>query len=173
MAIPALSPDDRAMVDQLVVRRRSILLAAAGASAALGVFGFARTREIHAQQLTGNSLYDQLGGLAGISGVMNDFITNVAGDERINAYFADLPALRIARLKELLIQQVANASGGPVEYTGGDMKSVHAGMGITMQDFNALVEDLVAALDANGVSPAAKRMLLGALAPMASDIVTA
>ena len=68
---------------------------------------------------------------------------------------------------------MANASGGPVEYTGGDMKSVHAGMGITMQDFNALVEDLVAALDANGVSPAAKRMLLGALAPMASDIVTA
>ena len=53
------------------------------------------------------------------------------------------------------------------------MKSVHAGMGITMQDFNALVEDLVAALDGNGVSAAAKRMLLGALAPMASDIVTA
>jgi hemoglobin len=172
MAIPVLSPDDRVMVDQLVVRRRRVLLAAAGATVALG-FGFARTKEIHAQQLTGNSLYDQLGGLAGISAVMNDFITNVAGDDRINGYFVNLPAIRIARLKELLIQQVANASGGPVDYTGGDMKSVHAGLGITMDDFNALVEDLVAALDGNGVSPGAKRMLLGALAPMASDIVTA
>jgi len=42
-----------------------------------------------------------------------------------------------------------------------------------MDDFNALVEDLVAALDGNGVTPGAKRTLLGALAPMASDIVTA
>jgi hemoglobin len=114
-----------------------------------------------------------LGGLAGISGVMNDFIGNVAGDDRINAYFVKLPAIRIARLKELLIQQVAMASGGPVTYTGRDMGTTHAGKGITMDDFGALVEDLVAALDGNGVSPRAKQLLLGALAPMASDIVTA
>ena len=58
-------------------------------------------------------------------------------------------------------------------YTGQDMATAHAGMGITMDDFNALVEDLVAALDGNGLSTRAKQMLLGALAPMASDIVTA
>ena len=80
---------------------------------------------------------------------------------------------RLAGGVQLLIQQVANASGGPVTYTGSDMKSVHAGLHITMSDFNALVEDLVAALDKNGVSMAAKQTLLGALAPMASDIVTA
>jgi hemoglobin len=171
VAIPRLSIQDRSLVDQFVNRRR--LLIGASAGMALSLLSFGKTQEIHAQQLTGTSLYDQLGGLAGISGVMNDFIGNVAGDERINAFFVKLPAIRISRLKELLIQQVAMASGGPVTYTGQDMLSVHAGMGITMDDFNALVEDLVAALDGNGVSPRAKQMLLGALAPMASDIVTA
>jgi len=39
------------------------------------------------------------------------------------------------------------ASGGPCKYTGKDMKSAHTGTGITSADFNALVEDLLAALD--------------------------
>lgn len=169
--LPHLSPADRTLVDTFVSRRR--LLMGASAGFALSALSFARTQEIHAQQLTGSSLYDQLGGLAGISAVMNDFVGNLAGDDRINEFFVNLPPLRLARLKELLIQQVANASGGPVEYTGGDMASVHAGKGITMDDFNALVEDLVAALDNNGVSARAKQALLGALAPMAADIVTA
>ncbi len=71
-----------------------------------------------------------------------------------------------------LVDQICQASGGPCKYTGKDMKSAHAGMGVTSADFNALVEDLVGALDKFKVGEKEKGELLGALGPMKSDIVT-
>ena len=172
MDYPSLKPSDRALVDAFMSRRRLLQAAAAG-GLALGMLHFVKTPEIEAQALAGNRLYDQLGGLAGITAVMNDFAINLANDSRISHFFVSLPPLRLHRLEELLIQQVSAASGGPVTYTGTDMKSAHEGLNITMDDFNALVEDLVAALDKQGVSTGAKQTLLGALAPLAGDIVTA
>jgi hemoglobin len=169
---PALGSADRALVDGFLSRRR-VLRGALASGVALSMFSFLATPEIEAQALAGNRLYDQLGGLGGITAVMNTFVGNLASDDRISHFFTSLPAPRLKRLEELLIQQVSSASGGPVTYTGRDMQTTHAGLKITMNDFNALVEDLVAALDTNGVSAGAKQMLLGALAPLASDIVTA
>jgi len=51
------------------------------------------------------------------------------------------------------------------------MKSAHMGMGVGGADFDALVEDLVGALDKLGVGAHEKEQLLGALAPMKTDIV--
>jgi hemoglobin len=166
---PALPREGRALVDRFLARRG--LLGAAVAAATALSFEFSMTKEIAAQQLTGTSLYDQLGGAAGITAVMNQFVANLAGDARISAFFTSLPAQRVARLKELLIQQVAAASGGPYAYTGRDMKTAHAGLGITTADFTALVEDLVMAMSTLQVPMAAQQTLLGALAPLAGDIV--
>ena len=44
-------------------------------------------------------------------------------------------------------------------------------MGVSEADFNALVEDLVKALDKFKVGETEKNELLGALGPMKSDIV--
>jgi hemoglobin len=72
-----------------------------------------------------------------------------------------------------LILGVSSASvfGQPCQYTGKDMKTAHMGMGISGGDFNALVEDLVGALDKFKVPQHEKDQLLGALAPMKTDIV--
>jgi hemoglobin len=51
------------------------------------------------------------------------------------------------------------------------MKTAHKGMGISGADFDALVEDLVKALDKFNVGATEKGELLGALGPMKSDIV--
>jgi hemoglobin len=51
------------------------------------------------------------------------------------------------------------------------MKSTHAGLGISMADFNALVEDLSKSLDVFMVPAQEKGELLAALAPLSSDIV--
>jgi hemoglobin len=74
--------------------------------------------------------------------------------------------------KQKLVDQVCQGSGGPCTYTGKDMKTAHAGMGLTNADFDALVEDLVKALDAAGVPQKEKDELLAILGPMRTDIVT-
>ena len=114
------------------------------------------------------SLYDRLGGQGAITAVVDDFVGNVAADNRINKFFAktDVP-----RLKRLLAEQICAGTGGPCTYTGRDMKSAHAGMGITDAQFNALVEDLVKSLDKFKVPEKEKGELLGILGPMKPSIV--
>ena len=114
------------------------------------------------------SLYQRLGGIEAITAVVDDFVANVADDSRINARFANTD---IPRLKRLLVEQICNGTGGPCTYTGRDMKTTHAGMGITDAEFDALVEDLVRSLDKFKVPAAEKEELLGILGPMKTDIV--
>ncbi|MDZ4826138.1 MAG: group 1 truncated hemoglobin [Actinomycetota bacterium] len=120
---------------------------------------------------TEESLYSRLGGNAAVTAVITDFVDNqVVPDERINAFFANTD---LDRLKVLLIEQVGSATGGPEVYTGRDMVAAHAGMNVTVVEFNALVEDLVASLDGAGVPEQEKGELLAILGPLQSDIVTA
>ena len=120
-----------------------------------------------------DALYKSLGGKKAIVAVVDEFVGRVAADSRINGYFKDTASdpMRLAAFKMKLVDQICQASGGPCKYTGKSMKEAHAGMGITSADFNALVEDLVGALDKFKVKEADKNALLGVLGPMKSDIV--
>jgi len=120
-----------------------------------------------------DALYKSLGGKKAIVAVVDEFVGRVAGDSRINGYFKDTASdpRRLAAFKMKLADQICEASGGPCKYTGKSMKDAHAGMGITSADFNALVEDLVGALDKLHVKEADKNALLSVLGPMKSDIV--
>jgi hemoglobin len=115
------------------------------------------------------SLYDRLGGEAAIRAVVDEFVANVAADARINKFFAKTD---IDKLKGHLVNQIGQASGGPQVYTGRDMKTAHAGMGVDDAAFNALVEDLVKALDKFSVPAREKDDLLAVLGPMKADVVT-
>ena len=90
------------------------------------------------------SLYERLGGKDAITAVVDDFVGNVAADNRIHGFFArtDIP-----RLKKNLVDQICQGTGGPCMYTGRDMRTAHKGLNITDAQFNALVEDLVKSLD--------------------------
>jgi len=108
------------------------------------------------------------GNHAAIKSVVDEFVANVGAGTRINKYFANA---NLDRLKGHLVNQIGEASGGPQQYTGRDMKTAHAGMGIDEPAFNALVEDLVKALDKFSVPEQEKSELLAVLGPMKSDIV--
>ena len=116
------------------------------------------------------TLYDRLGGKDAITAVVDELVANIAADTRINAMFANAD---IPNLKTKLVDQICEASGGPCKYTGKTMKDAHVGMNIKEADFNALVEDLVKALDKFKVPEKEKGELLGALGKMKDDIVTA
>ena len=120
-----------------------------------------------------DTLYKSLGGKKAITAVVDAFVGRVAADNRINHFFQQTASdpKRLATFKMNLVNQICEASGGPCKYTGKDMKSAHAGMGITSADFGALVEDLVGALDQFHVKEADKQTLLGVLGPMQKDVV--
>ena len=149
---------------------RIILVSMLAAAGLLACGGKAKAPDT-AMESKQASLYDRLGRRDAIAGVVKDFVEErVAKDARINAMFAnaDIPGLEAK-----LIDQICEASGGPCKYTGKDMKTAHAGMNIKDADFNALVEDLKASLDHFKVGPQEQKDLLGALAAMHDDIVTA
>jgi hemoglobin len=115
------------------------------------------------------SLYDRLGGQPAITAVVDDFVANVAADKRINKFFA---SANIGRLKARLVEQICQGTGGPCTYSGRDMRSVHAGMGIQDKHFNALVQDLGKTLNKFKVPAREQKELVAILAPMKRDIVT-
>ncbi len=114
------------------------------------------------------SLYERLGGKESIVAVVDEFAGRILADTRINAKFANSDPVR---LKTMLVEQICEATGGPCKYTGRTMPASHAGMGVTSGEFNALVEDLVGALDKFNVPQTEKDELIGALAPMKAQIV--
>jgi hemoglobin len=120
-----------------------------------------------------NSLYSRLGGFEAISAVTDQFLANVAGDAVINARFAATVAdpFRLEVLRNNLIDQICEGAGGPCKYKGETMAEAHEGMDITQDEFNALVGDLVAALDQFNVPDQEKNDLLAILGPMQTDIV--
>ncbi|HZX13921.1 MAG TPA: group 1 truncated hemoglobin [Thermodesulfobacteriota bacterium] len=114
------------------------------------------------------SLYDRLGGKAAISAVVDQFVSNVAADTRVNMAFANTD---IPHFKQCLVDQICQATGGPCKYTCRSMKDSHAGLGCTNDNFTAVVEDLVAALNKFNVPKKEQDDLLAILGPLQKDIV--
>jgi len=125
------------------------------------------------EQAVEPTLYTRLGGIDAISAVTDKFLTNVASDNVINARFAANVAepSRLQLLRNNLIDQICAGAGGPCQYKGKTMLEAHTGMNISGAEFNALVGDLVAALDFYDVPEAEKNDLLAILGPMQTDIV--
>ena len=113
-------------------------------------------------------LFDRLGGKPAITAVVEEFVTRVGADNKINARFANTD---LNHLKAMLVEQICEASGGPCKYTGRDMKTAHTGMKITEEEWNALVGDLKGALDKFKVPAAEQNDLIGAIAPMKPSVV--
>jgi hemoglobin len=114
------------------------------------------------------TLYDELGGKEGVAAITAAMIDNALSDDRIKATFDNI---NIPRLKGLLYQQFCTLTGGPCQYRRRTMKETHAGLNLHESDFNALVEDLEAAMDAREVPWRIQVKLLAILAPMERDVV--
>jgi hemoglobin len=116
-----------------------------------------------------DALYQELGGKAGISKIVSDFLPIVLADARIKESFKDADAERLAAM---LAEQFCELSGGPCKYSGKDMKSAHENMKITNAQFNALAEDLQLAMEKNNIPSRAQNKLTAKLAPMQRTVVT-
>lgn len=89
-------------------------------------------------------LFNQLGGYGVIGDLVSDILIEVSLDDRINGRFANAD---LVQLNRLLVEQLCQATGGYCVYSGADMRTVHTGMNISQDEFNAMVEDTLTALD--------------------------
>ena len=117
------------------------------------------------------TLYKRLGGYDALAAVTDDFLGRLATDQQFGRFFVGHSADSIKRIRQLIVDQLCAATGGPCVYTGRDMKTAHAGLGITNQDWDASVKLLVATLDKFNVPAREKDEVLGAIGGLKKDIV--
>lgn len=99
------------------------------------------------------TLYERLGGQAAVDAAVDVFYRKVLTDGRISAFFEDVDMDRqIAKQKAFLTM----AFGGPVNYSGRDLREGHAHLvkrGLDDSHFSAVMEHLGSTLSELGVAP--------------------
>ena len=112
--------------------------------------------------------YEAVGGGPAIAAVVDRFYGLVLDDDRLRDYF---DGVEMARLKRHQVALVSQVMGGPVEYTGRDLRAAHEGKGISRDHFGAVAGHLVTALSEAGVEPAIIDRTVTAVAGTEPDIV--
>lgn len=113
-------------------------------------------------------LYSELGGEAGLTRIVEGMLLNVARDPRIAERFRDA---NIERVRDKLVEQFCVVAGGPCTYTGDSMPEVHRGLDISPSEFNALVEDLILAMDSQGIAVPVQNRLIARLAKLRGQVI--
>ena len=120
------------------------------------------------QQSPETTLYQRLGGEAGVEKIVDGVLYGIEHDQSIVHHFEDTD---IPRFRRLLIEQFCELSGGPCKYTGVSMQESHTGFQITQAHFDALVNHLITAMQQQKVAIEAQNEFLAMLAPMYKDVV--
>jgi hemoglobin len=95
------------------------------------------------------SLYTRLGGYDAIAAVVDDLLPRLRQDSLLGRFWTSpRSADTNNRERQLAIDFIAAAAGGPTIYLGRDMKVSHAGMGISKTDYAAFMSCLSVTLDA-------------------------
>lgn len=116
------------------------------------------------------SLFERLGGKPALETVVRRMYRRILDDAQLAPFFdgTDIASLRARQVKFLTV-----AFGGPGRWGGRDMAAAHAGMGITMNDFERVAAHLDAALKSAKVPSTLRHEVLSAAAGLADQIVDA
>ena len=117
------------------------------------------------------TLYKRLGGYDAIAAVTDEFLARLSTDPSFARFFGGHSTDSLKKLRQLVVDQLCVATGGPCVYIGRDMKTSHAGLGITEKDWDVSVKHLVGTLDKFNVPPKEKDEVLGAVSSLKKDIV--
>jgi hemoglobin len=119
------------------------------------------------------TLYQRLGGYDAIAAVTDAFVVRLATDDELGRFFVGHGADSQRHIRQLVVDQLCAATGGPCVYIGRDMRTTHAGMGITEADWERSVGHFVATLDQFSVPERERGELIALIAPLKDEIVDA
>lgn len=81
------------------------------------------------------TLFERLGGYDGIVTFVEDLLPRLEADSQLGRFWQHRGDDGVAREKQLLIDYLCSSAGGPMYYTGRDMKTSHVGMNISESDW--------------------------------------
>ncbi|MDX1491808.1 MAG: group 1 truncated hemoglobin [Pseudohongiellaceae bacterium] len=115
-----------------------------------------------------DSLYLALGGHDGIAKITQLFVMEIAYDDRVFHHFADS---NVERFAEKFAEHLCTVVDGPCQYTGDSMIDIHTGMDVTEGGFNAIVEDLMNAMNQADISIGVQNRVLARLAKFRGEVI--
>ena len=117
------------------------------------------------------SLYTRLGGYDAIAAATDDLLGRLTSDPQLGIYWRGHSKDSMKRDRQLVVDFLCEAFGGPVIYRGRDMKTSHEGLSISESDWQVFVKHTLATLDKFGVQGKEREEFLAAAASLKGDIV--
>ena len=117
------------------------------------------------------SLYERLGGYDAISAVASDLLPRLQSDPQLGRFWAHRGTDGLRREKQLLIDFLCANTGGPLYYTGRDMLTTHAGIGITESDWTVFLLHAAATLNTFEVPATEQQEIVEFVLSLKGDIV--
>jgi hemoglobin len=115
------------------------------------------------------TLYDRLGGASGIARLVDDVMAAHLVNPIVKPRFENIKDLD--RAKKMAREFFSAGSGGSEAYTGKDMLAAHKGMNISEQEYLAATDDIVGAMEKNGLSEDAKKDVIAILYSLKGSII--
>jgi hemoglobin len=117
------------------------------------------------------SLYERLGGYDAIAALVTEHTIRQRADRRFSRLSGGRSADTKKRSLQLNIDYMCKITGGSNYYVGRDMKTAHAGLGITESEWNASMRHWEEALDKCKVSKKERGEFLALVGKTRKDIV--
>ena len=121
--------------------------------------------------MSDKTLYERLGGYEAFCAVTNDLLPRLQADSQLARFWQHRGEDGLKREKQLLIDFLCSCAGGPLYYTGRDMKTIHKGMKISESDWSAFMGHLNATLEAFKVPQAECDAIVAFVQSTKRDIV--
>ncbi len=119
------------------------------------------------------TLYERLGGYDAIAAVVDALMVRIKDDDKLRRFYDHRGADGIAREQQLLVDFLCASTGGPMVYTGRDMKSLHVGMRLDEEDWKRAMDHLTTVLDTFEVPEQEKGEVMSFHENLKSEIVEA
>jgi hemoglobin len=115
------------------------------------------------------SLYERLGRREGIERITRSILKMHLANPLIKTRYENSEDL--AGVERRVVEFFCAGAGGPESYTGKDMRTTHRGMNVSEQEFVAVIDDALAALEENGIDPATRNEVLAILWSLKNEVI--
>jgi hemoglobin len=125
------------------------------------------SNQLNAQE----TLYKRLGGYDAIAAVTDDFIGRLATDKTLSRFFVATSDDTKQKIRQHIVDQLCNVTGGPCIYIGRTMKDSHKGMKISENDWTITVRLLIESLNKFKMPLKEQNEFLAIIGSVKKDIV--